>query len=129
MNIPIVVLCQVKRESAERGSNKRPELSDLRESGAIEQDADVVMMLYRADYYNQDEPKKKSNGEPTKYDREREVVANMPKDKNVSYLEVLVKKNRNGQTGSAPLLFYKDVGRFDEPSQEFIDTMLKTIGE
>lgn len=130
MNIPIVVLCQVRREVEGRGENKRPELSDLRESGAIEQDADVVMMLYRSDYYNQGgEVKKPRNGEMSKYDRERELVAAMPKDKAVSYLEVLVKKNRNGQTGNAPLFFYKDIGKFDEPDDAFVEAYNKTISD
>ena len=128
MNIPIIVLCQVRREVEGRGENKRPELSDLRESGAIEQDADVVMMLYRADYYNNGEaPKKNSNREMSKYDRERELAAAMPKDRAVSYLEVLVKKNRNGQTGDAPLFFYKDTGKFSEPDDQFVEAYQKTI--
>ena len=131
MNIPIIVLCQVRREVEGRGENKRPELSDLRESGAIEQDADVVMMLYRSDYYNQgEEPKKPRNGaEMTKYDRERELVAAMPKEKSVSYLEVLVKKNRNGQTGNAPLFFYKDISKFDEPDDKFVEAYQKTLSD
>ena len=129
MNIPIIVLCQVRREVEGRGENKRPELSDLRESGAIEQDADVVMMLYRADYYNTDgsAPKKKQGQEQSRYDREREIAESLPKDKSLSYLEVLVKKNRNGQTGNAPLFFYKDIGKFSEPSEEFLTQYEKTV--
>lgn len=81
MGVPVVVLSQLSRDS-EKG-NRRPELSDLRDSGSIEQDADIVLMLYR-------EPK------------EREAAIN---EKRPSKIELLVRKQRNGPTGSMTLMF------------------------
>jgi len=91
LKIPVVVLSQLNR-SAERRENedKRPQLSDLRESGAIEQDADVVIMLYRPEYY--------------------ELEGNA-KSENTG--EALVMKNRNGPVGKIVLTFRKDILRFD----------------
>ena len=86
-NIPIVALCQLSRQLETR-IDKRPMLSDLRDSGAIEQDADAVIFLYRDYYYN------KNPGN---------------KDK----AELIVAKNRSGRTENINLLFYNGV--FREP--------------
>ncbi|NLW52053.1 MAG: replicative DNA helicase [Tissierellia bacterium] len=86
LNIPVLALSQLSRKSEER-TNKRPMLSDLRESGAIEQDADVVMMLYRDDYYNED-------------------------TEHPDVLEVIVGKHRNGPTGTVYLHFNKPYTSF-----------------
>ena len=85
-NCPILALAQLNR-GVEGRTDKRPLLSDLRESGSIEQDADIVMMLYRDDYYNQntDSP---------------------------GVTEVLVRKNRNGQTGQCELSWNAPMTRF-----------------
>lgn len=88
LNIPILSLSQLSRKTEER-SDKKPMLSDLRESGAIEQDADVVMMLYRDDYY----------------DKESELQNN---------LEVIIGKHRNGPTGSVNLYFAKEYTLFTD---------------
>ncbi len=80
LNVPVVCLSQLNR-AAESRSDKRPMLSDLRESGAIEQDADIVMMLYRDDYYNPD-----------------------TEEKNVA--ECIVAKNRHGETGTVKLQWF-----------------------
>ena len=80
LNVPVVCLSQLSR-AVEGRTDKRPILSDLRESGAIEQDADCVMMLYRDDYYNPDTP-----------------------DKNVA--ECIVSKNRHGETGTVKMQWF-----------------------
>lgn len=90
LNIPVIALSQLSRKSEER-TNKRPMLSDLRESGAIEQDADVVMMLYREDYYADEEDLN-------------------PEEQNI--IEVIIGKHRNGPTGTAKLFFKKECTKF-----------------
>lgn len=86
LDIPIIALAQLNR-GVEQRQNKRPMPSDLRESGSLEQDADVIMMLYRDEFYNKD-----------------------TKDKNTA--EVIVVKHRNGETGTAKLRFYNDTMQF-----------------
>ncbi|MEI6233802.1 MAG: replicative DNA helicase [Planctomycetota bacterium] len=91
LDIPMIVLSQLNRSMEKRdGDDKRPALSDLRDSGAIEQDADVVIMLYREEYYD---IQKNQN--------------------NVNQGEALVLKNRNGAVGMAKLTFFKDQLRFE----------------
>ncbi|QZT34009.1 replicative DNA helicase [Caldalkalibacillus thermarum TA2.A1] len=88
-NIPVVVLAQLSR-AVEQRQNKRPMLSDLRESGAIEQDADMVLFLYRDEYYNPDTSQK-------------------------GIVEVLIPKNRNGEAGTfVELYFNKETNRFED---------------
>jgi len=127
LKIPVVVLSQLSRE-VEKRPNKRPMLSDLRESGSIEQDADVVLMLYRDDYYT----KTGQKGTPSaKYGESREdaerrnakqkedMEKNGSENGDYSMVEVIIGKNRNGKTGVVPLIFFKSYGRFDTPTQNF----------
>ena len=134
LQVPIIVVSQLSRDVEKRGENKRPILSDLRDSGSIEQDADVVMLLYREDYYknskapNNNAGNKKmgnlSGSERFEMVKEqKEKLTGEPMGGDVSYVEVNVAKNRNGQTGNAYLFFYKSFGRFDEPSEEWLKQM------
>jgi replicative DNA helicase len=87
LGVPVVVLSQLSR-APENRPNKRPQLSDLRESGALEQDADVVLMIYREDMY-----------EPT--------------EENQGIAELIVAKQRNGPTGTVRLAFIREFTRFE----------------
>lgn len=94
LNIPVVCCAQLSRGTEGRGKNHRPQLSDLRESGSIEQDADIVMFLYREDYYS---------GE--KSEEEQDTI-----DKNKT--ELIIAKNRHGSVGTVPLVFDSEFTRF-----------------
>jgi replicative DNA helicase len=94
LNIPVIALSQLSRSVETRGGDKRPQLSDLRESGSIEQDADVVMFLYRPEYYDIFEDEK---GQSTK-----------------DMAEVIIAKNRSGSLDTVPLRFIGAYTRFAE---------------
>jgi len=87
LEVPVVVLSQLSRLPDQRASDHRPVLSDLRESGSIEQDADVVMFIYRDDYYNRDS--------------ERKGIA-----------EIIIAKQRNGPVGTVELVWLPDYTKF-----------------
>ena len=109
LEIPILVLCQLSRnvEQAKTGGRK-PVISDLRESGSIEQDADVIMLLSRPDYQNKDASNMKAL---TKDINEPVINEN---GETISQVTVTVGKNRNGPIGDVKLIFTKTIGRFDE---------------
>ena len=134
LKVPVIVVSQLSRSVEQRGENKRPILSDLRDSGSIEQDADVVMLLYREDYYKDSKAPNSGAGEKkmknltgserfemVKEQKERITGESMVGD--VSFVEVNVAKNRNGQTGNAYPFFYKSFGSFDEPTEEWLKQM------
>lgn len=96
LNVPVVMLSQLNRE-VERRNPPIPQLSDLRDSGSIEQDADVVMMLYRQDYYV-----------------ERSGISEDPAKRGIC--DVMVLKQRNGATGTVPLRFRAHTMTFSDPT-------------
>jgi len=104
LEVPVIALSQLSRDNEKR-DNKRPMLSDLRGSGAIEQDADLVMFIYREDYFdnqkgakNKEEEEKKDNGSS-------------------GIAEVSISKHRNGATGVVKLVFLKEYGLFSNYSK------------
>ena len=96
LNIPVLALSQLSRAVETRGGDKRPVLSDLRESGSIEQDADMVLFIYRADRYDITE------------DEDGNLTAGVA--------EVLLRKNRNGPTGKVKLKFIERFAKFADMS-------------
>ena len=90
LKVPVVALAQLSRSVEQRKDNAKPMLSDLRESGAIEQDADIVIFLHRDDYQK---PELENNDQ-------------------ISDLQLLIAKHRNGATGTVPLRFKKDISKF-----------------
>jgi len=111
LEIPVVVLSQLNRGPEERGEDHRPRMSDLRESGSIEQDADVVMLLYRKDYYKR-EIADEGNG-----DNAGVMRTNQPDDQKDNTAEVIVAKQRNGPTDTVKLTFNRQFTRFNTLSR------------
>ncbi|HOM36345.1 MAG TPA: replicative DNA helicase [Bacteroidales bacterium] len=94
LNIPILALSQLNRSVESRSGDKRPQLSDLRESGAIEQDADMVLFIHRPEYYG--------------------ITADVDGKPTTGLAEIIIAKHRNGATGSAYLKFIKQFAKFSD---------------
>ena len=108
LNVPVIALSQLSRAVETRGGTKKPVLSDLRESGAIEQDADIVTFIYRSDYYEMNEDFESTPNEA----------------------EIIISKHRNGALGSVYLRFIKEYVKFTEPdrSMQFNDPLARSEG-
>jgi replicative DNA helicase len=89
LEVPVVALSQLSRASEQRGGERKPILSDLRDSGAIEQDADLVIFIHRPEYYDREDESKRG------------------------LAEIMLAKNRNGPTGDVQLKFTREYTRFD----------------
>ena len=94
LEIPVIALSQLSRATERRGSDHRPQLSDLRESGSIEQDADMVAFLYRDEVYDTEDPAKKG------------------------LAELIIAKHRNGETGTIDLAFIGEITTFKNLARE-----------
>ncbi|MDN2453237.1 replicative DNA helicase [Lactobacillus sp. UCMA15818] len=103
LSVPIIALSQLSR-GVEQRQDKRPVLSDIRESGSIEQDADIVAFLYRDDYYE------RSGSDGDEDERQDEAV------QDVGEVEVIIEKNRSGARGTVKLLFVKSYNKFSSVS-------------
>jgi replicative DNA helicase len=110
LRVPIVALSQLSR-NVENRTDKRPQLADLRESGSIEQDADVVMFVYREEYYRAKEQPELT--EPAKY---ADWAAEMAKIKGKA--EVIIEKHRHAPTGVVTLQFDAELTRFSDLAEE-----------
>jgi len=112
LDVPVVVCSQLSRMVEQRGGEKRPQLSDLRESGAIEQDADLVMFVYRPEYY---------------------LSHLMPGDPDLEAAkgkaEIIVAKQRNGPTGTVLLSFLKEFARFENLAEDIGSSMPPPEGD
>lgn len=102
LSVPVIALSQLSR-GVEQRQDKRPVLSDIRESGSIEQDADIVAFLYRDDYYERDTDEDEDGNLPDPRDED---------DQNVGEVEVIIEKNRGGERGTVKLLFVKSYNKF-----------------
>jgi replicative DNA helicase len=109
LNVPIVALSQLSRQ-VENRDDKRPQLSDLRESGSIEQDADVVLFVYRDEYYLKNKEPKPGTMEYETWQREMEQVHGVA--------EVIIGKQRHGPTGTVRLHFEDQLTRFSNLASE-----------
>ncbi len=111
LNVPVLALSQLSRQ-VEAREDKRPQLSDLRDSGTIEQDADVVMFLYREEYYlSRGEPKPRDNEKAEDFTKRYQAWVQRCGEMH-NKAEVIVAKQRNGPIGSVTLQFDSNYGRF-----------------
>ncbi len=104
LDVPVVAMSQLSRAVEQRGGDRRPHLSDLRDSGAIEQDADVVMFIFRESMYKSSDKEKEDEGEEA-----------APEDYTT---EIIIRKQRNGPTGTVKLLFNPKCTRFEALSED-----------
>lgn len=107
LHVPVIALSQLSR-GVEQRQDKRPVLSDIRESGSIEQDADIVAFLYRDDYYERGDGEDDDGGEPMLED---------------NIVEVIIEKNRSGARGTVKLIFTKEFNKFSSVSFRTDDEM------
>jgi replicative DNA helicase len=108
LNLPVLALSQLSR-AVENREEKRPQLSDLRESGTIEQDADIVLFVYRDEYYH---AMKKPEDGSEKFQAWLDKATRIE-----GRAEVIVAKQRHGATGIVPMMFEREVTRFSDPAE------------
>jgi len=118
LNLPVIALSQLSR-AVEQREDKRPQLSDLRESGSIEQDADMVLFIYRDEYYVQSrEPKKPAEGDdPKVFEAHDEWMREMERAYGIS--ELIIAKQRHGATGKVRLKFESRITKFSDLADDY----------
>lgn len=126
LKVPILLLSQLSRKVEDRGD--KPKMSDLRESGNLEQDADVVILLHRDDYQKESKVSKKKLGdkkpselttnERAEYAHSKGMILSDQYGEHTSIVEVIVAKNRNGDTGSTYLLFHRNFAKYEDMSED-----------
>ena len=109
LNVPVLALSQLSRQ-VENRDDKRPQLSDLRESGSIEQDADVVLFVFREEYYLSNKEPRPGSEEHAKWQADMAAVHGKA--------EIIIGKQRHGPTGTVQLQFEAAVTRFDNLMRE-----------
>jgi replicative DNA helicase len=109
LNVPILALSQLSRQ-VENRDDKRPQLSDLRESGSIEQDADVVLFIYREEYYLSNKEPRPNTEEHAKWQLEMDAAHGKA--------EIIIGKQRHGPTGTVQVSFEGEFTRFDNLARE-----------
>jgi replicative DNA helicase len=128
MKIPIIALSQLNR-GLENRPDKRPMLSDLRESGAIEQDADIIMFVYRDDVYKERDEARKEKEAKDKGEDYKSKFINKPEEE----AEVIIGKQRNGPIGTVKLNFQKALTRFVDKENDHnhapIEMIFETIAD
>ena len=107
LSVPVIALSQLSR-GVEQRQDKRPVMSDIRESGSIEQDADIVAFLYREDYYRQ----------------EPDEDGNVPEQESNNIIEVIIEKNRSGPRGTVELMFIKEYNKFTSIASKSLEASM-----
>lgn len=107
LSVPVIALSQLSR-GVEQRQDKRPVMSDIRESGSIEQDADIVAFLYRDDYYRQ----------------EPDEDGNVPETESNNIIEVIIEKNRSGPRGTVELMFIKEYNKFTSIASDSLEASM-----
>lgn len=117
LNVPVIALSQLNR-GVEQRDDKRPVMSDLRESGSIEQDADIVMFVFRENYYIKNEEPKLKSGETPEHLQKRmeEWQARCSATENLA--EIIIGKQRHGPTGNIKLFWNADFARFGDLAKD-----------
>jgi replicative DNA helicase len=121
MKLPIIALSQLNR-GLENRPDKRPMLSDIRESGSIEQDADIIMFVYRDDVYKERDEQRKEKESKDKGENYKSAFIN----KSIEEAEIIIGKQRNGPIGTVKLEFHKELTKFVDKDEPFGATPIIT---